>query len=83
MRHPDPLANAILRAGAELSKDHGYDFGGTNYGDPPELDSEFVQVLMKHLIPMFNHKSWKEYRIIIMKSKIAALKAELKTLEKL
>lgn len=67
------LEAAILLAGEELATEHQWCFDG-DPGSPPTEENPFFVVLMKHVSPLVNIEEYKAARI-------AALKAELQSLE--
>lgn len=68
----EKLKTAIIAAGTELAKDHCYTFDDELNNEPPRADGVFVEVMMKHLMPLVD-PNWKETRI-------AQLRAEIETL---
>lgn len=60
-------------AAIKLAKYHDWRFEDDQ--DIPKRDGVFMKIMLKHLEPLCDYETWR-------KSKIDALKAELKALEK-
>lgn len=70
----DPLTGALLAASEELATRFEWCFDG-DPGVAPDADHFFIQLMLKHLEPLFDGATWKAARI-------AALRAELEMLER-
>ena len=68
----DPLTGALLAASEELATEYMWCFDG-DPGVPPIPDHFFIQVMRKHLTPLFDSATWKQARIAALKAELAAL----------
>ena len=68
----DPLIGALLAASYELATEYMWSFDG-DPGVPPDPDHFFIQVMRKHLTPLFDSATWKQARIAALKAELAAL----------
>lgn len=70
----DILTKALMAAGEELASEHSWCFEG-DPGCPPTLDSPFILVVYKHMLPLVDHAGWKKDRIAALRAEIALLEA--------
>ena len=72
----DDLLNAIVKAGRELMHEHAWDCSDEGTGMEADVTPEgiFAQTIAKHVAPMMDVEGWK-------KAKVAALRAEIASLE--
>jgi hypothetical protein len=70
----DELTKAIIAAGDELEKEHGWDVW-EDYVGSPKSDGTFCTVIRKNLMPLIDMDALKAAKIKALRAELAALES--------